>query len=82
MARLRKVFSNPFSFLFTRGQKQALLAQYVIREHRRGRALTEILEDPHVVNNASPEEIRALFDEPSIIHAFGEDVVAATRSQI
>jgi hypothetical protein len=82
VARIKKVFSNPFSFLFTRGQKERLLAQYVIREHRRGRPLTEILQDPHVVNHFSPEEIRGLFDEPSIIHAFGEDVIAAQRSKI
>ena len=74
-------FRNLFAFLFTRGQKEALMAEYVIREHHRGRALAEILEDPHVVNNCSPEEIRRLLDEPSIVRAIGDDLVAAQRSK-
>jgi hypothetical protein len=82
VARLDKLLSNPFAFLFTRRQKEKLLAEYVIREHHRGRPLDEILKDPHVVNNCSPEEIRQLLDEPSIVHAVGEDLIAAHRSQV
>lgn len=80
MARKRGIFSNPFAFLFARSKKDALIAEYVIREHHRGRSLAEILEDRHVVNNCSPEEIRRLLDEPSIVRAVGEDLIAAQRS--
>jgi hypothetical protein len=78
----RNIFRNPFAFLFTSRQKEQLIAEYVIREHHRGRSLAQILEDPHVVNTCSPEEIRGLLDEPSIVHAVGEDLIAAHRSQI
>src|SRR6188768_4031715 len=36
---------NPFSFLFARSGAEDRLAGYVIREHGRGRSLTEILDD-------------------------------------
>jgi hypothetical protein len=75
-------FRNLFAFLFTRGQKQKLMAEYVIREHRRGRDLAEILEDPYVVNNCSPDEIRRILDEPEVLHAIGDDLIAAHKSQI
>ena len=71
---------NLFAFLFTRGKKDELIAEYVIREHHRGRPLAEILKDPHIVNNYSQEELRQLLDEPALIHAVGEDVIAAQRS--
>ena len=74
---------NLFAFLFTRGKKDQLMAEYIIREHRKGRSLAEILEDPHVVNNYSPDEVRRLLDEPSIVHAISEDLIAAAkRSQV
>jgi hypothetical protein len=47
---------NPFSFLFARSKREDYLAQYVIREHARGRPLTEILEDPYVRNRSTPEQ--------------------------
>jgi hypothetical protein len=73
---------NLFDFLFTRGQNKELITEYVIREHHRGRSLAEILEDPHVVNTCSPEEIRDLLDDPAIVHAVGEDLIAAQRSDV
>jgi hypothetical protein len=76
------MLSNPFAFLFTRRQKERLLAEYVVREHHRGRPLAEILKDPHVVNNCTPEDIRGLLDEPAVVHAFGEDVIAAQISGV
>ena len=38
-------FKNLFSFLFQRSPQEDRVAQYVIREHDRGRALNDILED-------------------------------------
>ena len=82
MAGLTKILRGLFAFLFTRRQKEQLIAEYVIREHHRGRSLEEILKDPHVVNNCSPAGIRRLLDEPSIVHAVGEDLIAAQRSHV
>ena len=80
MGKAGDTFRSAFAFLFTRSRKDELIAEYVIREHHRGRSLAEILEDAHVVNNCSPEEIRHLLDEPAIVQAVGEDVIAAHRS--
>ena len=50
------------------------MAQYVVREHDRGRSLHDILEDKYVVNRLqSPEQRAALLDRPEIIHAVGGD---------
>ena len=43
-------FKDMFSFLFQRSAGEERVAQYVIREHDRGRPLAEILEDKYVVN--------------------------------
>ena len=50
------------------------MAEYVIREHRRGRALQEILEDHYVTNRCTPEQIKRLLDRPEIVHALGSDL--------
>ena len=46
MARLSEFLRNLFSFLSTRSSKEERLSAYVIREHERGRPLTEILGGP------------------------------------
>ena len=71
---------NLFSFLFQRTTKEERVADYVIREHARGRALNEILEDHYVVNRLPlPQQRARLLDRPEIIHAFGEHDVTAER---
>jgi hypothetical protein len=70
---------RPFSFLFG-SNKEDVISEYVIREHHRGRALDEILKDPHVTNTLSAQKINALLDRPEIVHAVGEDLIAAHRS--
>ena len=62
MARLGAFFRNPFSFLFTRSSQEDRVAAYVIREHERGRALAEILDDPYVRNRFTPQEVERLLD--------------------
>ena len=57
------------------------MAQYVIREHDRGRSLHDILEDKYVVNRLpSPEQRARLLDRPEIIHAVGGDMVEAAKA--
>jgi hypothetical protein len=79
MARLAAFFRNPFSFLFTRSSQMDRVAAYVIREHERGRSLSEILEDPYVRNRSTPEEQARLLDRPELIRALGDDVVTTAR---
>jgi hypothetical protein len=76
MGRLAALFRNPFSFLFTHSSQQDRVAAYLIREHERGRSLSEILEDPYVKNRCTPAEVERLLDRPELIRALGDDVAA------
>lgn len=72
-----------FSFLFARSTQEERVAQYVIREHDRGRALSEILEDKYVVNRLqSPQQRARLLDRPEILQAVGGDMVEAAKASI
>jgi hypothetical protein len=81
MARLAAILRNPFSFLFTRSSHEDRVAAYVIREHERGRALGEILDDPYVRNRCTPQEVKRLLDRPELIRALGDDAVAGVRTE-
>ena len=81
MARLSSFLRNPFSFLFTSSSKGERVAAYVIREHERGRALAEILQDPYVRNRCTDREVARLLDRPEIVHALGEAVVVPERER-
>ena len=81
MVRLSSFLRNPFSFLFAGTSKEERIAAYVIREHERGRALSEILEDPYIRNRCTPHEIARLLDRPQVIHALGEGTVGVERER-
>ena len=71
-----------FSFLGSKSQTEERIAQYVIREHHRGRPLREILEDRYVTNRVSAEQVKRLLERPDVIHAIGEDIVNATAASL
>jgi hypothetical protein len=71
-----------FSFLSSRSQAEERIAQYVIREHHRGRPLAEVLQDHYVTNRCTPEQIRRLLDRPDVVHALGDDLVAGAKAQL
>ena len=76
-------FKDLFSFLFQRSTSEERVAQYVIREHDRGRALSEILEDRYVVNRLqSPAQRARLLDRPEIIQAVGGDMAEAAKASV
>jgi len=77
------VLRNLFSFLFQRSAKEERVADYVVREHARGRTLSEILEDHYVVNRLPlPAQRARLLDRPEIIHAFAEHDITAERDTL
>ena len=82
MLKLSSVLRNPFSFLFARSGSEERVAAYVIREHERGRALQEILEDPYVRNRLSTEQQARLLDPTDIIRAIGQDTVGSARDSL
>jgi hypothetical protein len=81
-SRLSRLLRNPFTFLSTRSSKEERLSAYVIREHERGRPLTEILDDPYVRNRATPQELARLLDRPEVIHALGATTVVTEQERL
>ena len=76
-------FKDLFSFLFQRSSGEERVAQYVIREHDRGRPLAEIMEDRYVLNRLeSPEKRARLLDRPEIIQAVGGDMAEAAKASV
>jgi hypothetical protein len=75
-------FKNIFSFLFSRGSAEEHVARYVIREHDRGRSLTEILDDKYVQNRLTAEQQRRLLDRPEVIEAFSSDTIEAAKASV
>ena len=71
-----------FSFLSSRSQGEERIAQYVIREHHRGRPLADVLKDHYVTNRCTPEQVRRLLDRPDVVHALGDDVVSDAKAHV
>ena len=77
---LSDIFRAPFSFFNASKSQEERLANYVLREHERGRPLTEILEDPYVRNRTTPQERTRILDRPEVVHALGESAIADARA--
>jgi hypothetical protein len=80
--RFRSFVRNPFSFLFAGTSKEERIAAYIIREHDRGRSLSEILDDPYVRNRATEREVARLLDRPEVIEALGRATVSEAQEQL
>ena len=76
------MFKNLFSFLFSRGSAEEHVARYVIREHGRGRSLTEILEDKYVQNRLTPDQQRRLLDRPEMIESFSSAALDDAKASV
>ena len=62
--------------------KEEALAAYVVREHRQGSSLEEILEDPYLKNRATDEQRLRLLERPEVIRAVGEDTAAMAAEHV
>jgi hypothetical protein len=62
--------------------KEEALAGYLVREHRSGRSLEDILDDPYLKNRATEAERLRLLDRPDVIRAVGEDVAAMAAEHV
>jgi hypothetical protein len=82
MGRLADLLRSPFSFLFARSSAEERIAAYVIREHARGRKLSEILEDRYVQNRLTPQQRMRLLDRPEVVQALGDEAVASARREL
>lgn len=64
------------------GSKEESLAAYIIREHKQGRSLEDIVEDPYLKNRASDEQRLRLLERPEVIRAVGEDTAAMAQNRV
>ena len=82
MQRISDLLRSPFSYLFARSSSEDRVAAYVIREHGRGRNLSEILEDRYVQNRLTPQQRLRLLDRPELIQALGDETVEDSRREL
>ena len=61
--------------------KEETLAAYIVREHRQGRSIDEILNDPYLRNRCTDEQRLRLLERPEVIRAIGEDTAAMARER-
>ena len=73
---------SPFSFLFAGSSKDERISAYIIREHERGRRLSEIVEDPYIRNRATERELARLLERPEVVEALGRAAVAETKQEL
>ena len=62
--------------------KEDALASYIIREHKQGRAVNEILDDAYLKNRTTEDQRLRLLQRPDIIRAVGENTAEAAAEQI
>ena len=77
---LSSILQNPFSFLFARSTQEDRVAEYIMREHDRGRSLVEILDDPYVRNRCSQAEVARVLDRPDVLKAIGDDLAKSAKA--
>jgi hypothetical protein len=65
---------TPYFFIGPRTYHQERLLSYIRREHRRGRHLAEILEDPYVQRSGSREFVWQTLRDTSLIELLEQDV--------
>jgi hypothetical protein len=80
--RFASFLRNPFSFLFAGSSKEERIAAYIIREHDRGRRLSEIVADPYIRNRATERELARLLERPEVIEALGRATVAEAQQRL
>jgi hypothetical protein len=62
--------------------KEDALASYIVREHKQGRSLEDILDDPYLKNRATDEQRLRLLELPEVIRAVGEDTAAVAAERV
>jgi hypothetical protein len=62
--------------------KEEALAAYIIREHRSGRSLDDILNDPYLKNRSTEEQRLRLLERADVIRAVGEHTAAMAAQAV
>jgi hypothetical protein len=79
MLRIGAFVRNPMSFLFARSAQEERVAEYLIREHHRGRGIADILQDHFVQNRLTPQQQARLIEREDVIRAVSADDLDAAR---
>jgi len=58
------------------------LIDYVVRQLGAGRDLRAVLEDPYITNRVNALDRLALLEEPKVIEAAGDEVLAHLRAEL
>ncbi|GAB4283233.1 MAG: hypothetical protein Kow0067_04040 [Coriobacteriia bacterium] len=57
------------------------VVEYVIREVRNGRKLTDALRDPYVRNRLSDEKLAHVLENPEVAQALEEQIASSFKKQ-
>jgi len=77
-----RFFRSVFSFLGARSSQEDRVAASLIREHDRGRAVNDILNDPYVRNRSSQSEVARVLDRPDVLKAIGDDLARRAKAEL
>ena len=69
-------------FIFARGASEERVSAYLLREHAKGRSVSEILADRFVVNRLGVDQVGRLFERPEIVEALGESSIEQARADL
>jgi hypothetical protein len=71
---------TPFFSFGRRPYREERLAAYIHREHRRGRHVSDILQDPYVARCGGGSVLRAVLRRRDLLDALGRDVERAIHA--
>ncbi len=57
------------------------VVEYVIKEVRNGRKLTDALADPYVRNRLSPERLEKVLENPEVMSALEEQIATSFQKR-
>jgi len=66
-------FGTPYFEFGPRPFRAARLRSYIVREHRAGRSLVDILRDPYVARCGSASFCWSVLEDPRTLHALGQN---------
>ncbi len=79
-ARLPAWQGTPYFFLSSRPPREQRIASYVIRQHRKGRMLSDVLADPYLRTCGSRRSVWKAVSQPWVLRALERNVEEAIRS--
>ena len=81
MANWGPLGKTPYFFSTRRSFREERLLSYIRREHRRGRHLSDILDDPYVHRCGSPELVWDTLRNTRLIALLEQDVIEAIQRE-